>query len=78
MAFPVIVMTAVCAIPVLFLTTQVQELTPLSYEKKTLTIDYTSEVAYPNATSNNASVRIISYESGVNSCTCVVRNNTGI
>ncbi len=47
-------------------------------EKKTLTIDYTSEVAYPNATSNNASVRIISYESGVNSCTCVVRNNTGM
>jgi len=32
MAFPVIVMTAVCAVPVLFLTMQVQELTPLSYE----------------------------------------------
>ena len=46
-------------------------------ETKTLTIDYTSEVAYPNATSNNASVRIISYESGVNSCTCIVKNNTG-
>ena len=42
-----------------------------------LKIDYTSEVAYPNATSNNASVRIISYESGVNSCTCIVKNNTG-
>lgn len=44
-------------------------------ETKTLTIDYTSEVAYPSAASNNAQVRIVSFESGVNSCTCVVKNN---
>lgn len=43
-------------------------------ETKTLTIDYTSEVAYPNAASNNAKVRIVSFESGVNSCKCVVKN----
>ena len=47
------------------------------YETKTIAIDYTSEVAYPTATSGNASVRIISYESGVNSCTCTLKNNAG-
>ncbi len=46
-------------------------------ETKTLTIDYTSEVAYPNAAIDNTSVQIISFESGVNSCSCVVKNNTG-
>ena len=45
-------------------------------ETQTLTVDYTSEVAYPNAASNNASVRIVSFESGVNSCKCVVRNTS--
>ncbi len=33
-------------------------------------------MAYPNAASNNASVRIVSFESGVNSCKCVVRNTS--
>lgn len=46
-------------------------------ETKLITIDYTSEVAYPSAVSSNAAVRIISFGSGVNSCTCVLRNNTG-
>lgn len=46
-------------------------------ETKMITIDYTSEVAYPSAVSSNAAVRIISFGSGVNSCTCVLRNNTG-
>ncbi|MCM1296232.1 MAG: hypothetical protein NC311_11880 [Muribaculaceae bacterium] len=45
------------------------------YEMKTITIDYTSEVAYPSASSDNASVRITSFESGVNSCICVLKNN---
>ncbi len=44
-------------------------------ETKTLTIDYTSEVAYPSAVSSNAKVQIVSFESGVNSCICVVKNN---
>ena len=46
-------------------------------ETKMITIDYTSEVAYPSAVSSNVAVRIISFGSGVNSCTCVLRNNTG-
>ena len=46
-------------------------------ETKMITIDYTSEVAYPSAVSNNAAVRIISFGSGVNSCTCELRNTTG-
>jgi len=44
-------------------------------ETKTITIDYTSEVAYPFAESNNPSVQIISFDSGVNSCICTIRNN---
>ncbi|MCM1441760.1 MAG: hypothetical protein NC131_21495 [Roseburia sp.] len=44
-------------------------------ETKTITIDYTSEVASPSAVSDNASVRIVSFESGVNSCVCVLKNN---
>ncbi len=46
-------------------------------ETKMITIDYTSEVAYPSAVSNNTAVRIISFGSGVNSCTCELRNTTG-
>ena len=46
-------------------------------ETKLMTIDYTSEVAYPTAASNNAAVRIVSFNSGVNSCTCELRNTTG-
>ena len=46
-------------------------------ETKLMTIDYTSEVAYPSMTSNNTAVRIISFDSGVNSCTCELRNTTG-
>lgn len=46
-------------------------------ETKMITIDYTSEVAYPSAVSSNAAVRIISFGSGVNSCTCELRNTTG-
>ncbi len=46
-------------------------------ETKLMTVDYTSEVAYPSMTSNNNAVRIISFDSGVNSCTCELRNTTG-
>ena len=46
-------------------------------ETKMITIDYTSEVAYPSAVSSNVAVRIISFGSGVNSCTCELRNTTG-
>lgn len=46
-------------------------------ETKLMTIDYTSEVAYPSMASNNTAVRIISFDSGVNSCTCELRNTTG-
>lgn len=46
-------------------------------ETKMITIDYTSEVAYPSAVSSNAAVRIISFGSGVNSCMCELRNTTG-
>ncbi len=50
------------------------QLTP--NEAKTLTLDYTSEIAYPTATISQKSVLITFFESGVNSCTCVVKNNT--
>lgn len=46
-------------------------------ETRTITIDYTSEVAYPLAVCSNSAVRIVSFDSGVNSCTCVLRNLTG-
>jgi hypothetical protein len=46
-------------------------------ETKTISIDYTSEVAYPTITIDNTAVQITSFESGVNSCTCVVKNTTG-
>lgn len=47
------------------------------YETKTIAIDYTSEVAYPYAKLSNALVQIVSFDSGVNSCTCVIKNNSG-
>lgn len=45
-------------------------------EIRTLALDYTSEIAYPNVTINQKSVLITLFESGVNSCTCVVKNDT--
>ncbi len=39
-----------------------------------MTIDYTSEVAMPSAATDNASVRLSNFQSGVNSCTCTVTN----
>lgn len=39
-----------------------------------MTIDYTSEVATPSVVTDNASVRISNFQSGVNSCTCTVTN----
>lgn len=44
-------------------------------ESKTLTIDFTSEVAYPYAKSDNALVQITGFDNGVNSCICVLKNN---
>ncbi len=46
-------------------------------ETKLMTIDYTSEVAYLTAASSNAAVRIVSFNSGVNSCVCELRNTAG-
>lgn len=46
-------------------------------ETKLMTIDYTSEVAYPVASADNTAVRIESFNSGVNSCTCKLVNKTG-
>lgn len=45
-------------------------------ETRTIIIDYTSEVAYPLAVCNNSAVQIVSFDSGVNSCTCTLRNLT--
>lgn len=45
-------------------------------ETKTITIDYTSEVAYPVAVTNNGSVQVVGFDSGVNSCVCTIRNNS--
>ncbi len=45
-------------------------------ETKQLTIGYTSEVANPLLVSNNTMVQIISFVSGVNSCDCIVKNNS--
>lgn len=47
-------------------------------ETKRLTIDYTSEVAYPIISSNNSLVAISAFDSGVNSCTCTVTNKSGV
>ncbi|MDE6604781.1 MAG: hypothetical protein K2K85_02025 [Clostridia bacterium] len=44
----------------------------------TVSVDYTSEVAYPYATLDNPVVRITSFESGVNSCVCVVENTSDL
>lgn len=44
-------------------------------ESKSLTIDFTSEVAYPYAKTDNAIVQITGFDSGVNSCICVLKNN---
>lgn len=46
-------------------------------ETKTMTIDYTSEIAYPFAEIDNAMVQIVTFNSGVNSCECTIRNNSG-
>lgn len=43
-------------------------------ESRIVTIDFTTEIAYPYAVLDNASIRIKSFESGVNSCMCVVEN----
>ena len=43
-------------------------------ESRIVTIDFTTEIAYPYAVSDNASIRIKSFDSGVNSCMCVVEN----
>lgn len=45
-------------------------------ETKTIAVDFTSEIAYPLAVSSNSAVSIVSFESGVNYCSCILRNNT--
>ncbi len=54
------------------------EITLEPKENKTLTFDYTSEVANPIAISNNAIVKITSFTSGVNSCLCEFDNNSDV
>lgn len=46
------------------------------YESKTFALGFTSEVAYAAAVSDNASVRISNFSSGVNACTFTVRNTS--
>ncbi|MCX4314904.1 MAG: hypothetical protein OSJ83_13760, partial [Clostridia bacterium] len=41
-----------------------------------LAIDYTSEIAYPTVSTENAAVRITNFDSGTNSCTCTVTNTS--
>ena len=41
-----------------------------------LAIDYTSEIAYPSAVTNNAAVRLTNFDSGTNSCSCTVTNTS--
>lgn len=46
------------------------------YETKAISLDFTTEIAYAAAVSNNASVRISNFSSGVNACTMSVRNTS--
>ena len=46
------------------------------YESRTIALNYTSEVAYAAAVSDNASVRISNFKSGVNACTMTIRNSS--
>ena len=41
-----------------------------------MAIDYTSEIAYPTVSTENAAVRITNFDSGTNSCTCTVTNTS--
>lgn len=47
-------------------------------ETRILAIDYTSEIAYPNVVSSNASVKIMAFNSGVNSCSCEIKNTSSM
>ena len=47
------------------------------YQSKEIACDYTGDIAYASAVSDNASVRISNFSSGVNACTMTVRNTTG-
>ena len=47
------------------------------YESKFLECDYTSDIAYASAVSNNAKVRISNFTSGVNAGTMTVSNTSG-
>lgn len=54
------------------------ELTLDAGQRLSITIDFTSDVAYPIIESSNLSVRIENFESGVNSATCTLINSTAI
>ena len=46
------------------------------YESKEVACDYTTDIAYASAVSNNTNVRISNFSSGVNACTMTVRNSS--
>lgn len=52
------------------------EVTLAGNEVRTMTLDYSSDVAYAIALSNNANVRISMVESGVNCCTVTITNKS--
>lgn len=45
-----------------------------AYENRTISLEYSAEIAYASAVADNANVRISNFSGGVNSCTFVVRN----
>ena len=46
------------------------------YESKEVACDYTTDIAYASAVSNNVNVRISNFSSGVNACTMTIRNSS--
>ncbi len=45
-----------------------------AYESRTISLEYSAEIAYASAVADNANVRISNFSGGVNACTFVVRN----
>ena len=48
-----------------------------AYESKSISLGYSSEVAYASAVSDNANIRISNFEGGVDACNFTLRNNSG-
>ena len=52
------------------------EVTLAANESRTVTLDYSSDIAYAVAISSNANVRAVMEQEGVNSCTIILTNRT--